>query len=272
MIGLLRSVDLKLSRAKLQANQLIGEISQWTSDNPIKVRCEKREGNLGFKLILNDFTGLSHLDKWSLDAGECINNLRSSLDYLAYSLAQLKKDPPDKPSQLYFPICFSESEFSQKVQGCLQQLPNEASMLIKQIQPYQRDGSPENGSPDTDTLLLLRDLNNSDKHRVPIIMTVSPLEIGHKWSVEFEDEDAADRNNPPEATFWGGPLQPNCTLLEYCTNDPIKNIKGSFEYKAVIQIVNNGKVNEGKTYCINSTIAGLVYYTDVVVTQFRRFF
>jgi hypothetical protein len=269
---LIHATDLKLIHAGEQARSIINEITQWTTENKITTRCEKLERNLGFRLILNDFEGFSLLEKWSLDIGDCINNLRTSLDYLAFALARLKCDPPIKPGIISFPIYLLGDEFIRKEQECRKQMPDMAAKLIEQLQPFQRDGSPEKGIPESDPLLLLRDLNNTDKHRVPTAIHVSPAEISHSWSVEFESEDDAALNSPPDVTVWGGPLQPNCVLLEYRTKNPIKSIKGRFEHKGVISIINCGKTNNGKSYEVNPTLAGLIYYVDLVIAQFRGFF
>lgn len=264
---LIRSVDLKLARADMQAKSLADSISAWASKNPISAQCELRESRLGCQLILENFTTPSMADDWGLLVGECVHNLRSSLDNLAFALARLRYDPPERPSRIAFPVFELRADFEARGRSSVDQLPDEAAALIQLIQPFQRDGSAERGAPDLDALVHLQLLSNTDKHRVPPIVLIAPTNIAHSIQVEFESEEDAAANVPPDTTVWAGPLEPGVVLLEYRTNRPIASVKGRFNYHAVVAIQTQKGFVQVDTY-----VQGLKYYTGLVVDQFRQFF
>ncbi len=263
MSDFIRSVDLKLSRAKIQVQQLNETINLWSERNLLSVRCEKHDGDLGFRVFLNAFPEPAPLDDWSLTVGEFIHNLRSLLDNLVYALARLKNDPPKVPKSIFFCITKNKASFSQYKSTCLSQLPSNPALLIEMLQPFQRDGSPENGTPESDPLLFLQELNNSDKHRVPSVVLFAPKEINHSFSFEITDGEQM----PPDVIIWDGPLEPNCILLDCKTKFPIKKISGSVECRATVSLLINNKSNE-----LIPMLQGLGSYTELVVAQFRRFF
>lgn len=134
---MLTSIDLKLKRADQHIQRLAKEIPEWSAKNPVKCNCVLNEGRLGFKLILDKFDEPSSLGDWALSAGECIHNLRSSLDNLAFALARIKQDPPPKPRAIKFPIYQEESQFNGQAKSTLDQLSTQASDLIKKYNHFK---------------------------------------------------------------------------------------------------------------------------------------
>jgi hypothetical protein len=266
---LIRSVDLKLARANSQVRTLADQISGWVSTNPIKTRCELREGRLGFRLIIEPFSEAAPLDDWGVLVGECVHNLRSSLDNLAFGLARLRQDPPTNPAAVHFPIYQNKSAFGKRdrVRQSLDQMPTQAASLIELLQPFQRDRPEVEGSPETDALALLQWLNNTDKHRVPSVVLVAPTEVHHSFSVEFHSEEHAHANVPPDATVWFDTLQPGVVLVEQKTNQPIAEVTANYHVEAIvaIQIIHN-------RVPVVRVLSELSYYTGLVVEQFRAFF
>jgi len=139
---LIRSVDAKLARAKVQVHVITDVISAWGSRiSNVATRCELREGRLGFRLIVEDFIDPPPLEEWGLLVGECAHNLRSALDNLAFALARLRCDPPPNPGRIAFPIFTDKSQFEKKARQSLEQMPGAAEQLIENLQPFNRDGS-----------------------------------------------------------------------------------------------------------------------------------
>ena len=267
MQDFVRSVDLKLARARMQAKTLANSVSIWASENPIGGRCELRELRLGCRLIVEDLKKPSMVDEWGLLLGECIHNLRSSLDNLAFALARLRRAPPERPSKIAFPIFETRAEFERRGRANIDQLPDQAVALIELIQPFQRNGSIERDSPDLDALVHLQRLNNTDKHRIPTVVLIAPTNVAHSVQVEFSSEEDAVANTPPDTTLWAGPLEPGVVLLDYRTNRPIVSVKGRFDGQAVVAIQTPKGFEQVDTY-----VPGIAYYTGLVVEQFRPFF
>lgn len=267
MQDLIRSVDLKLARADFQICSLTDQISAWISSNPITARCELCEGRLGFRLIVQDFAETAPIDHWGLLIGECVHNLRSALDNLAFALARLQRDPPSRPSAIAFPICQDRSRFENSGRAKLDQMPARVGELIERLQPFQRDGSQEAGTPDSDPLVLLQWLSNTDKHRVPSVVLIAPTEMSHSGRAAFYSEEDAKANVPPDTTVWFGPLHPGVVLMEYRTNRPIESVRGDYSGIAIVSIE-----TIDQTAPVVEVLRALSHYTALVVAQFRGFF
>ncbi len=103
--------------------------------------------------------------KLSLISGDAINNLRSALDHLAYQFALLNGiTDAKKLRQVQFPICESLKEYEALLPGKIKQLGKTAVEAISLYKPYH--GGNE-------TLWLLGQLNNIDKHR--LLVTVETI-------------------------------------------------------------------------------------------------
>ena len=266
-MNLLRPVQLKLARAETYARALADSIQNWTAANEFRARCELREGRLGFRLVLEDFDEAPPLDEWGLTTGDCVHNLRSALDNLAFALSRLVQDPPPRPRNISFPIYAEQRAFVERGKPRLAQMPAQAADLIERLQPFQRDGSAEQGTPEQDALVLLQGLNNADKHQVPLVTLIAPQTIGHAVELEFLNDEDAEANVPPDQTVWGGPLSSGVVLLEQRTTRPIAKVRGSFDSRAIVAIeTDRGPLPAG------ATVRDLGYYTSLVVTQFRELF
>jgi hypothetical protein len=105
-------------------------------------------------------------------AGDVLNNLRPTLDYLVYALAYL--DSGGKPQDgTQFPICDKASFFKEKKSVWLKGLSPEHVAAIEGLQPYD-------GRKEQIWLRWLRDLSNPDKHRH---LSVMATEVGGGFEV-----------------------------------------------------------------------------------------
>ena len=262
-----RSTDLKLARAAAQLGALDESVTAWANANPLVARCELRESRLGFRVTQQGFQQPAPLDQWGFLVGECVHNLRSSLDNLAYGLARLQRDPPEKPGRVAFPIYTERVPFEKTGKANVNQLPAAAAELIERLQPFQRDGSAALGTPDRDALVLLQWLSNTDKHRVPSVVLIAPTEISHAFSAAFFSDADAAANVPPDTVVWVGPLQPGAVLLEYRTKHPIASAAGKYEGKAIVALQ-----TDREALALIPTLRALSHYTALVAAQFGSFF
>lgn len=110
-------------------------------------------------------TGISHFNvelpsppnDAPMIVGDCLNNLRSSLDYVIWQIVDASKIA--KPSNAnMFPICDTEVEFKNQIKrNRLRGVPEDAVNQIALLQPY----AGHTNQP----LSLLNKLCNKDKHR-----------------------------------------------------------------------------------------------------------
>jgi hypothetical protein len=264
---LTRFVKLKLARAEDDTRALSASISEWVANNPINAEVVLRDGRLGFRLVQKAFATPAPLDHWSLTMGECVHNLRSALDNLAFALARLRRDPPTRPVQVAFPIFQVKAEFESKGRRNIDQLPDEAAALIERLQPFHRDGSPALGTPDRDALVLLHWLSNADKHRVPQVALIAPTNISHNLSAVFQSDEDCAANMPPDIAVWNGPLEPGAILLEWRTTRPIASVSGKVEGGAIVAIQ-----TPHDFVAVAPTLLALHQYTASIASQFERFF
>lgn len=262
-----RSVDLKLARAAAQVGALDESVTAWVNANPLVAKCELRDGRLGFRVTQQEFQQPAPLDQWGLLAGECVHNLRSSLDNLTFALARLQRDPPEKPGRIAFPIYTERALFEKNGKANVDQVPAAAAALIERLQPFQRDGSAALGTPDRDALVLLQWLSNTDKHRVPSVVLIAPTEISHAFSAAFYSDADAAANVPPDTVVWVGPLQPGAVLMDYRTKHPIASAAGKYEGKAIVAVQ-----TDREAVALVPTLRALRHYTALVAAQFGSFF
>lgn len=262
-----RSVELKLARASEQVRVLDEAVTSWAVANPLVATCKLREGRLGFRVTQQEFLQPAPLENWGLLAGECIHNLRSALDNLAFALARLNRDPPERPKGIAFPIYTEKVLFEKNGRKNIDQLPQAAACLVQKLQPFQRDGSAALGTPERDALVLLQWLSNNDKHQIPSVVLIAPTEISHSFSATFQSEDDAAANVPPDTTIWAGPLRAGAVLLEYRTKHPLASAGGRFEGKAIVALQINSEPQ-----AIVPVLQALTQYVGLVCAQFAPFF
>lgn len=112
--------------------------------------------------------------------GDCVQNLRSSLDYLAWALVLANKCAPG--DWTYFPIYRkwkAGAKFSPK---CVTGMNPRAVAIIEKLQPYYGGKNP-----DTDLLWFIRELSNTDKHRELTIVLNQAVVTEFRIYAEFPD-------------------------------------------------------------------------------------
>jgi hypothetical protein len=130
--------------------------------------------------------------QWSVIVGDCLHNLRSALDYLAYQLVLVSGNKPNESTQ--FPIRKSSygarrGRFRRWLGGKSQ--PAEISggvrddilKVVQAIQPYNR------GNRIGEQLWMLHQLDVIDKHRQLLLTTVAVPATSWSPSPDFRPED-----------------------------------------------------------------------------------
>lgn len=155
-----QSVSLKMYRARHHYEELVSELLIYyrilatpegdLTEEEIKVRAMKVPPQ-----------------RFGLIVGDCLQCLRSSLDYLVWELVLAKKTTvPGSAHQ--FPISNKEKGFSQQLKrGRLKGVDSDAQALIASIQPYHH---PE---PEQHPLAVLESLTNINKHRSVLLTMFS---------------------------------------------------------------------------------------------------
>ncbi len=162
----LRQITLKIKRAKEHVSDLERHVRAFMEINPYKVGT-KRDPQTR-KLIYYIISAEPVPDCLALIAGDAIQNLMSSLDYLAYQLVcSDSRGIPPNPRWIYFPIADDASKYEAKKQGKLKGVRQETFDAIDALKPYKGGNA---------LLWVLYRLNNIEKHR--LLLTVGSQHSG----------------------------------------------------------------------------------------------
>ena len=162
-------VYAKLGRAEHHLVEFEQVLQSWLSTNPVSLVATMDSTGLREELHISLLSAIpSELD---LILGDCVHNFRSTLDYLAMTLA-VTNGADIYDSSIQFPIFNDASEFQSKGVRRIKKLPLVAQQFIEAQQPFHRTG-------ETWILEELNALDNQDKHRSVLTHKMTPL-----WAFE----------------------------------------------------------------------------------------
>lgn len=153
----LDSVKLKIFRAAVHYKELEGEFEKYFQTNPAKI--VRQEQGTPDQYIGRVEPKAPIPSRFPLIIGDCLQNLRSSLDYLVWELVLAANNASGKDHM--FPICSTSDSFkSQLGRGRLGGVHTDAVVEIEALQPFQL-------GQDFDKAILwvLDDFCNVNKHR-----------------------------------------------------------------------------------------------------------
>lgn len=263
--NILYSVVSKWTRAKAKSESLTNGISTFCKDHPIDLEAKLREGGLGVDLICVMDNLETPLNEWSIELGEVVYSLRSSLDNLIYVCAQQFADPPPNPRRLQFPIIQDSSQYQNAVRDILPQISSNIADLLEKIQPFQRNNPDVEGTPEHDPLVLLNWISNHDKHRMPVPFLVPPKEIGINHTCEFESDEDASKNVPPDVVVHVDPLTHGKKIIEHRTKHPVKRVSGKLDIVAHVAFNSHNGVRD-----LSEAMNQLTWYTKLIIDEFAK--
>jgi hypothetical protein len=203
----------KLNRAKYHLGKLRALIDGYMSRKPYSIRLNQdvKGGEIGFFISVQE---LPPLEQWALLIGDTVHNLRSSLDFLVWTLVGLE-DPSalskKTASRIGFPIFCDANEFSKKSKGKVRGAHSEAITRIERLQPY---------GGGNDLFYHISKLDNMDKHRllIPAGMLPGGLMEGNMITYDIREGHRIEPVSPSEFRFEDGApllwLRPvNCQIF-----------------------------------------------------------
>jgi len=150
---------LKLDRAKQHIQILNSEVAHFGERDPYHEEAEfdlrGRQGDYIVRLTVDRHPPRA----WSETIGDCLHNLRATLDYLVWELWVRTSGAPASPQNVQFPIEQDRHRFRSGRRQRIGGLPARAQAEIQRLQPFRAS------APTQHPLWLLRELSNHDKHR-----------------------------------------------------------------------------------------------------------
>jgi len=133
----LAGMQTKLDRAREHLETLNTEMYDFLKREPYSFALEK--GRRRNEYVLRAYASELPPLQWSAVIGDFLQNLRSSLEYLAWELARAGRGgrEPDERN-VTFPICYKHKEFTNWGSRKISDLPPDAQAIIKELQPYNR--------------------------------------------------------------------------------------------------------------------------------------
>jgi len=175
MADALAGARLKIIRAQKHLDSLKDELARYTQSKPYGLTVENDRDVVG--MVRPNWHITCDPDAYlGTIVGDCLCNLRSALDYVAWELASKHVGrplvgPPSGKDRITFPIVSGANSFgdSRKV-FARYKIPTSAIDEIESVQPYGGGYHP---------LWLLNLLVNSDKHRLPVLAR-GDVQGGHR--------------------------------------------------------------------------------------------
>ena len=155
-----------MERSKTIINDLHGYCNKLTNSEPYTIRVDEKSEKGCPAVTLTAIRNPSF--KLDTDivllAGEALYHLRSSLDHLVHQIVLLNEPSLDvqKEGRLQFPIFKTRSGYRSRSGRMIEGVSRLQASLIEREQPYER--IPH--APHEDMLWVLRELHNTDKHRI----------------------------------------------------------------------------------------------------------
>lgn len=142
---------LKVARAEEHVRELEGEVRAYLETHPYDfVRSTPTHDQ-----VVPVHVRTTPPARLSAIIGDCLSNLRASLDLTFWTLA-LETGPKDPDRErIFFPIFSNELKFQAALPGFARYVSAEAAEIIEQVQPFRTRNA---------ALALLRTLSNKDRH------------------------------------------------------------------------------------------------------------
>lgn len=161
----LRQVQVRLERASEHKTALKTAIEQWETSNQRSVVLTPSYDPVDdvYTFSITQVPDQSPLLKWGTWIGDCLYNIRSGLDYLAWHAAVKScGGPPAHPNRVIFPITRDPNQF-RKV-GV--QFSAQFTRFFESFQPFVTEAEGYEPALEENPLVTLQHLSNDDKHRL----------------------------------------------------------------------------------------------------------
>jgi hypothetical protein len=185
--------------------------------------------------------------------GDCIQNLRSCLDYLVWELVLAAHHHPDKKHM--FPICEKARAFQDAIKaGRLRDVMPDAVAVIEDLQPYQA------AQPNMLPLAVLDELVNINKHRRVLLTYVRSVPRSYMFTVTVGQGEE-----------WGipAPFLMDSNAQDIGQRMTVEEMNAYGSLAAFVAIGEGPAKGMEITITLDSLIS---FVADEIISKFNRFF
>jgi hypothetical protein len=251
----LGGVRIKIDRAKKHFDKLHMAIRAFDARRPYRVETKRDPYNPSYEHYY--FRCNENIpEDWSAIVGDCVHNLRSSLDLLAVALVIANGGVPTDYTS--FPVGSDQTHFRTSAINRINGASAKAIKLVKRLKPY-RGGN--------DTIWRLHRIDIADKHQLLIPVAAAQQKLGIKYHVT--DETTRDMPKGPmmhvaERKF---PLKDGDVLLSYIRVRLPFIDESEFGFTFDVSF-GEGQIFDGEP--IIPTLTQLIDFTERLIDIFAR--
>ena len=182
------SWPVKFRRAQDHLTSIASQIEWWRAGRSFDISTEfdaETKQNIAY---VDRFDALPL--RWSAIIGDCVQNLRSTLDHLVNELALDHSGRANETTE--FPIFLDAAKFALARGRKIGLVSEQAQQVIEELQPFQRGASKT-----ADPVWLLHELSRVDKHRSVhlVAVTLAPYLLVRGERLEMEIATPLERGS-----------------------------------------------------------------------------
>jgi hypothetical protein len=205
--------------------------------------------------------------EWLTIIGDCLHNLRSALDHLAWQLVVLDGKSPSDEDMTTFPI--RDSPFNRKgnLRPPIQLKPAvtcpKIIRAVEAVQPYSDSGNPPDPAV-LNPLWALHRLNIIDKHRL-LVVAVYTLNLGETWWGTSGDEPSPTFHFHPVAVRQEGT---SVGSFDLHGRQPPQTFNGGLHL-----VINEAELSNLTLNGVENTLENLIFHVEhMLIRQFVPLF
>ena len=193
----------------------------------------------------------------ALMIGDCVHNMRSALDYVAWEVAGA--DIADMETM--FPIYDTAAGFAKNAPRRIKRLPLNAQTLIEQLQPYDtRYGG--------NRLMLsaINKIDSADKHKLLTIATAIAEQVTCRHG--FPGSTKPGKHRTRLGIFPGAGLVHNAIIATFYVVPPIPKMEVDFKFTPQVEFTEIHGIQVEHAFVVQN-LKNMLTSLDVVIKKFR---
>jgi hypothetical protein len=262
MLSTIECIRVKLERAKKHIQELDAELGSFFASNPYPISYKRDPETRRLIYYVKNTRAVPPI--LSAISGDAIQNIRSSLDYLAVGLFRsIPQNDNASPKRIYFPIFDSVRQYKSDGRGAIPHLRRDAAKLIDAVEPYKGGAGH--------ILWVLHRLSIVDKHRM-LVMIGSAYGIGigdHMQRMAADMNPIFEALNPPDLFIGPKNVVPLVDGHELFTDAPDAKPNAKMRFRFFVAFAEPGILDLARP--AGHTLAEMLKFVASILPRFEPF-